>query len=446
MNKYGLNEGKELEKDDSVKKIEEPRYVNEEEFDITQWVDEMVDSAEPLDKEMVSALNEDDILDTISTSLAQQICSEMDVKGENVEQNPKKRFPRGLKIAGITIGVVLCVSFLLLFTSGGRNILWNMATNYAYGKMNYDEGETITYQEVEDDIVEDESVYDPSEIIDSSIDWNVKNAEEGGRMEEDIINILLLGEEAIDSGSGRGRTDVMIIATMNTKDKTVKLTSLMRDTLVQIPDNKDNKLNSAYEIGGVPLLYETIELNFDIKMNGYAMVDFEDFEDVINKIGGVRISLTAEEASYLNKTNYISKPEYRTVAEGSQILNGNQALGYCRIRYVKTGDNQFDDYGRTSRQRILLNAIFEQYKSKSLPELALLLNDVLTLVTTDIQKEDFETYLKAAVTMGLSDIDNLRIPADHTFEDGYVRKMSVLIPDLAANIEVIHNFIFGDVE
>ena len=418
----------------------------DEEFDVTKWVDEMVESEEHLNEEIVVVQEENEVLDLINASLGQQICYEMDDENQMINIKHKNGFPHWAKITLISICIILCIILLLILTPGGRNLIWNVTTNYAYGKMSIDEGEDIVYQEVEDDVAAEEEValYVPDEILNSNIKWNTNDLKSDGRFEEGIINILLLGEEAIDSGSGRGRTDLMIIATMNTKDKTMKLTSLMRDMLVQIPGYEDNKLNAAYEIGGVPLLYETIQSNFDIRMDGSAMVCFADFEGLIDKLGGVQISLTAEEASYLNKTNYISKPEYRRVVEGSQILNGNQALGYCRIRYVATGDDQHNDYGRTSRQRVLLNAIFEQYKSKSLVELALLCNDILPMIITDIEKEDFQSYLKTGVTMGLSEIENLRIPADHMFDESYVRKMSVLIPDLSANIEVLHNFIFGN--
>jgi LCP family protein required for cell wall assembly len=416
-------------------------------FDVTQWVDEMLND-EPIDAELVVTQEEDDMLEEINSDLAKQICNELDSEIHITEEPKRKRvLPKPLKIACFSMATLLVVTALLILTPGGRNMIFQYATNYAYGKMNFDEGLDVIPQEVEDDVVSEEEITkDPDALVDPDIAWSSEHADNGGRQEDGVYNILLIGEEAIGSGSGRGRTDLMIIATMNTKNKTYKLTSLMRDMLVQIPGYKDNKLNTAFEKGGVPLLYDTIELNFDIKLDGYAKVGFDDFEDIINKLGGVKISLTSDEANYLNSTNYISKPEYRNVVTGSQIMNGNQALGYCRIRYVATGDSQMNDYGRTSRQRIVLNAIFDQYKSKSLPELGLLLTDILPLVTTDMKKEEFQNYLKTAVSMGMSEIENLRIPADHTFEEGYVRKMSVLIPDLPANIDVLHNYIFGNTQ
>lgn len=399
--------------------------------------------ADMIDKQLddIVIAGQDELLESINETLAKQICEELD--GTLVETEKKKvRFPRSVKISLGVIGILVCVFMFLLVTPIGKNLLWRSATEYAYGKMNYDEGLNVVPQATVDDL----EVTRVPVITQAPVVWSDEHTQDGGRREEGIINILLLGEEAIESGTARGRTDIMMIGTMNTKDGTFKLTSLMRDMLVQIPDYKDNKLNTAYEIGGIPLLYETVELNFDIKLDGYVLVGFDDFEDIINKLGGISINLTSEEAHYLNSTNYISKPEYRNVAGGRQILNGNQALGYCRIRYVKTGDYQLNDFGRTSRQRIVLNAIFEKYKAKSLPELAFLLNDILPFITTDVRKTDFEQYLKTAVNMGISKIQNLRLPVDHTFEEGYVRGMAVLIPDISENINELHQFIFGSSE
>jgi polyisoprenyl-teichoic acid--peptidoglycan teichoic acid transferase len=412
---------------------------SEEAYDITSWVDEQRN--EIPDGQEIVIHSEDEVLESISRQLGLHVQKELRWQ-EEIKKSKKKNFPRGIKIALISLATIICLLLVFLLTPFGRDFLWKSATNYAYGKMNYDQGLDVKIQDVKDDVEEDVKLL--PKVTDTPVKWETQ-PQDGARKEDGVINILLLGEEAIDSGNSRGRTDLMIIATMNTKEKTCKLTSLMRDMLVQIPGYKDNKLNAAYQIGGIPLLYKTIEQNFDLKPDGYMLVDFNNFEGIINKLGGVKITLTPEEASYLNTTNYISKPEYRNVKAGTQILNGNQALGYCRIRYVATGDKQLNDFGRTSRQRVVLNAIFEQYKSKSLPELAMLLNDILPLITTDIEKEDFETYLRTALSMGLSEIQNLRIPADQTFEEGYVRKMSVLIPDLQENTKILHEFIFGSV-
>lgn len=411
----------------------------DDEFDVMKWVDDLANE-EMLQKDFVVSDAQDELLENISESLAMQISEQLDDKKEIIQdiKKPRNKF----KIISATFLLVVISLYLLLLTPFGKNFILKAASDYAYGKVKYENGSTDVIQIVEDDIIPNIGDYSEEELIDSNVNWNMGHTADGGRKEEGVINILLLGEEAIESGGGRGRTDLMIIATLNSKTKAIKLTSLMRDLLVQIPGYKDNKLNAAYEIGGVPLLYDTIELNFDIKLDGYAMVGFNDFEKIINALGGVTITLTETEAKYLRTTNYIADPSNRNVVAGTSVLNGGQALGYCRIRYVATKDNQMDDYGRTSRQRVLLNAIFEKYKTKNLPELILLLNDILPLISTDIKREDFEQYLNIGVSMGLTEIDNLRIPVKNSYDDGFVRKMAVLIPDLQKNIDELHKFIF----
>lgn len=400
----------------------------------------------PLEEKILLRGQEDELLHGINKSLGEQVKNELD--SEKVQDICKgAKFPKRVKISFGIIGAILMCFVLLLLTPFGRNLLWDVVTDYAYGKMIYDDGLAVVYQE-ETDHVED-SINEVSQnpiVTDIPVNLDTSAYNNGPRQEKGIINILLLGEEAIDSGTARGRTDIMMIGTMNTLDKSLKLTSLMRDMLVQIPGYKDNKLNVAYEIGGIPLLYETVEMNFDVHLDGYALVGFDAFEEIINKIGGVTITLTSEEANYLNTTNYISKPEYRNVSSGSMILNGNQALGYCRIRYVATGDHQLNDFGRTSRQRIVLNAIFDKFKGKSLPELVLYFNELLPLITTDIKKDEFSEYLRQGVSMNLSNIENARLPVDKMFEEGSVRGMSVLIPDLQSNVEALHEFIFGSIK
>lgn len=399
----------------------------------------------------VNDLSDEDIdekLVDINSSLAKQISAELDtLDAEKFSQKKKRLF----KIQSGVILSILCLigfGFLLGFTKPGNRLLMSMGVNIS-GTIwdvwtdDFDEG-TDVVQDI--DYIDDEDKSSEGEEVDpSTIVWPVHPGE--GRQEDGVYNILLLGEEAIGSGDGRGRTDVIVIATMNTNDKSLKLTSIMRDTLVQIPGFNDNKLNTAYEKGGLDLMYETIALNFDLHLDGCVMVNFENFEKIIDELGGLEITLTDNEADYLNRTNYISNPAYRNVVEGKQLLNGNQVLGYSRVRKTSTITGNNNDYGRTDRHRIVLNAIFEKYKSKSKTDLAAMMLKLLPMIKTDINSKNFEVLLNSYIEMGMSttNISQLRIPADGTFEDNKkVRGMSVLIPDLEANIDVLHSFIFGD--
>ena len=386
----------------------------------------------------------EDELININASLARQICEELEINGTEGSLK-RKKMPRWLKIqSGILIGLIclMCVGAFLGFTTPGKRLLAKIGGKIWASTTNTFEDTTVAAADTdyldEDDLNSEAVEVDPSKIV-----WPSHPGE--GRQEEGVYNILLLGEEAIGSGSARGRTDEIIIATLNTKEKKIKLTSLMRDTLVQIPGYQDNKLNSAYEKGGIDLLYETISLNFDIHLDGCVKVNFENFEKIIDQLGGLDLTLTAGEAKYLNTTNYISKPQYRTIVEGTQHLNGNQVLGYSRVRKRATITGQNNDYGRTDRHRIVLNAIFEKYKTKSKIELASLMIGILPMITTDIDSKCFELLLNTFIEMGTMKIEQLRIPADGTFTDNVkVRGMDVLIPDLGDNVVVLHKFIFGE--
>lgn len=385
--------------------------------------------------------SEDDLLNDITSSLANQINQEIEamisISDEEDDESPddyvetkkKGRFPRWLKILTVVFSVVMIVSI------GGMYAVSNYLDRINF--TDWSNTEKLT-EEFDQDDIDGLDIVDPDSI----------NLNSGGslRTDQDVINILLVGEEAINDGSARGRTDSMMIATINIKQKALKLTSIMRDLYVAIPGYSDNKLNAAYHNGGMPLLKQTIEENFDIELDGSVLVDFSGFEDIIDRLGGVDITLSANEAAYLNRTNYISNPIYRNVRAGTQTLNGNQALGYSRIRYVKT-ESESDDFGRTSRQRTVLNAIFEKYKSKSLPELVTILYDILPLVTTDISKSTIMDYLATVVTLGATELETLRIPVDNAYSGSSVRGMSVLLPDtLQDNIDALHTFIFGSEE
>ncbi len=186
--------------------------------------------------------------------------------------------------------------------------------------------------------------------------------------DQKIINVLIIGNDYrkdFYGEGGHGLPDSMMIATLDTKHKALKLTSLMRDQVVQIPGHGENKLNSVfgYSDGGVKLLYKTIAQNFNIKLDGYVELGFDAVEEVVNSVGGINVELTESEANYLNTTNYISKKKYRHVKVGMNKLNGNQALGYSRIRKtVFTPNGLTDDYGRTWRQRNVITATFSKIK------------------------------------------------------------------------------------
>lgn len=257
--------------------------------------------------------------------------------------------------------------------------------------------------------------------------------------DSDVINILLIGSDKRGNWKQTGRSDSVMIATIDNKNKELKLTSLMRDMYVEIPDNGYNRFNAAYSFGGVSLLYETIANNFNIRLDGYVLVDFEAFKSVIDELGGVDIELTEKEYKYL--TTAYKRGSVLDVVSGMNTMNGEQALAYTRIRQDANGD-----FGRTQRQRNVISALFTKAKSMPLNDLVSLAKTVLPYVTTDLTDSEILSYMKTVLFMGTTDIHQMRIPVDNSFENTKVNKMAVLSIDLEQNQEALRQFIFQSVE
>ena len=274
--------------------------------------------------------------------------------------------------------------------------------------------------------------------------------------DDQIVNILVIGNDYREErGYGAsGLTDTMIIATMDMKHGTLKTASLMRDLVVEIPGHGKNKLNSANSFGGIELLYKTIATNFNIELDGYVEVGFAAFTKIIDKVGGIELELTESEASYLNSTNYIRNKKSRYVKVRKQTLNGAQALGYCRIRKggVTTINGLRDDYGRTWRQRTTINAVFNKIKKLPMTDWLDIANVVLKKVTTDLTNEQITEYLKDAVSLGTTTINQMQIPVQGYFRSGYNGEYScgsciVMTSggtawDTSANAEALNQFVF----
>ncbi len=373
-----------------------------------------------------------ELLKDVSKSLSEQVQDTLEQENTETldkekEAGEKKRVGRVIKYVVLPLLLLLTAFVILINTDYGRSLIIRLIGNYSYGKLEYVEPDQETA--ISEDTGRPEQDNRETDVIEA----------------KNISNILLLGMETFN---GAENTDTMIIASIDSDNNIIKLTSLMRDLYVEIPGHSNGKLNSAYSRGGISELYATIEKNFGITMEGYVLVDFKDFEQVIDYIGGIDLALTQKEANYLRTTNYISNPAYRNVVAGTQHMNGNQVLGYCRIRKVPT-ETEHDDFGRTQRQRIVLEKIFEKMKSKNLIQLGIIMNNILSNIDikTDITKSKYNEYLQQAANLKKSKINTLRIPSDNSYTNEsysgrYVK--DVLVPKSWEDTrKQIYEFIYG---
>lgn len=314
-----------------------------------------------------------------------------------------------------------------------------VAIDYFYNQMNIESDEDVV-EKGEEIFDEDENTGNLKAVDPDSIQLDSASQ---AKESSEVINILICGEEAINDD--RGRTDSIMIATINQKDNNLRLTSIMRDTYVKIPGFSDNKINAAYHNGGMKTLVATIKENFGISVDGYVLVNFDSFQDIIDAIGGIDIKLSEEEVKYLNNTNYISNSSYHTLHVGVNHLNGNQALGYARVRYVSK-DGNYGDFARTLRHRTVMKAIYKKMMDKSTLELVAMIPKILPMLTTNIKKADIVNYLTAGVRVRDKNptLKTLNVPIDGCYKITRVRSMSVVLASpLDENVKEMHEFIYG---
>lgn len=244
-----------------------------------------------------------------------------------------------------------------------------------------------------------------------------------------VIKILLLGADVRDDGS-RGRSDVIMLATLDEKSGELSLTSIQRDTYVQIPGYKDNRINAAYAFGGTKLLKQVLELNFGLTVDGVIVIDFTRFEQLIDTLGGVEITLTEKEVQYLNDRGGHLKV-------GKNRLSGKWALAYSRIRKIDS------DFGRTNRQRTVMDALFQAYRGISLSEIPGMLNTILPMISTDMSDSQLISYATKVLSAGATDINSFSIPFSGAYKNQVIRKMQVLVPDLQKCRDALQQHIYG---
>lgn len=338
----------------------------------------------------------------------------------------KTKKSTGKKIALTILCILLAV--ILIAVLGGS--MWVNSLLNRIERIDTGNEETLSDAEIESILNETEE-QDPEfdgEVIDpDEIDMG-EAAEVLLGEEEHIINILLIGQDA-RPGEGRQRSDSMILCTINTEKKTLVMTSFLRDLYVSIPDwngksYADNRLNVNYAFGGAGMLNECLKQNFGVVVEHNIEVDFSGFKQVIDLVGGVDMELTGAEAY--------------TVGSGAKAgwnhLNGEQALTYARIRKLDS------DFGRTNRQRKVLSALLDKAKSLSVTELLKLVEGIIPLISTDMSNSDITGYVMDLFPM-LSELEitTQSIPAEGTYKGASVRGMSVLVPDMEANRQVLQD-------
>jgi len=328
--------------------------------------------------------------------------------------------------------IILCCFLSLVLLAGIAGVV---VLGYIEGKLNLinkkPDDSTMSPSEYQDYLENEDESADPGftgeVVVDPTEDEEVEYVPLEG--DNNIVNIMLIGQDRLP-GEGRTRSDTMILLTVNKKTKEIMMTSFLRDMYVRIPGYDKNKMNAAYAFGGMKLLGKTLAVNFGVHVDGNIEVDFDGFTKVVDLIGGIDIKLSAAEAAYLNKFGHDAQ-------EGMNHLDGAAALMYARDRSSGGGD-----FGRTQRQRNVINLIFQKCKKMSFSQLNNLLTNILPMVTTDMSNKEILGYMTDLFPLiSGAELKTQRIPADGTYEYGYSEKgRSILVVDFAANREILKNY------
>lgn len=264
-----------------------------------------------------------------------------------------------------------------------------------------------------------------------------------------VDNILVIGTDSRDIEADRGRSDSIILLSINSKSRTVYMTSFLRDVYVYINDSYGSgKLNAAYSYGGPELLMDTIESNYSIKIDDYVVVSFAACAAVIDAVGGVEITLSDDEANALNEilisevNELMGDKRNDDLLEcgGTYNLSGKQALSYSRIRYVGNAD-----FERTSRQREVLSIALKKACKNPVALCGIFIN-ALPNITTNIQGLSLYGYsLKAPFMLIGYDIAQQQIPSEGSFYSDYIDGEDVLVADFAENNNLLLETVYSGV-
>ena len=250
-----------------------------------------------------------------------------------------------------------------------------------------------------------------------------------------LYNVLIVGVDSRRNDYA-GRSDAMVVLTVNPLSQKVVMTSLLRDSYVDIPGHGQERLNEAYNLGGTSLLKKTIRQNYGIRIDAFMVVNFGDLIEFVDDIGGVEMTVTKKEVPVINKyTSDQNKeiygrkdnPDALPVKGGTYRFNGMQALAYARVRYVGL------DFGRTERQRKVLSAAVKQLLSLPVDKQVQVIAKYMLRVKTDLTVPELLYLILVFATLDQYETSSIALPVEGTYKYQRVNGKEVIAVDLAAN-------------
>lgn len=260
----------------------------------------------------------------------------------------------------------------------------------------------------------------------------------------EITNIALFGIDSTDDKSGR--SDTIMLATLDTVHNKLKLTSFMRDSYVAIEGHGDDKINHAYAFGGPTLALNTLNTNFGLNVDKFITVDFTSLPKIIDRLNGIDINIKDYEItsinSAINNVNKLTNSNSELISKaGTQHLNGVQALAYSRVRHAGNGD-----FERTERQRTVLTAVFNKAINIPVTDYYSILSDISSEITTNITATDLLSLSTKVASLGISgvSIEQERYPRDNECSGTMINGVYYLTFNRESTKQSVMEYIFND--
>lgn len=251
------------------------------------------------------------------------------------------------------------------------------------------------------------------------------------RKDKDVYNVLLVGTDSRDPDADRGRSDSMMMVSFNKKEGKSTAISFLRDSLVDIDGHGKSRLGHTYAYGGVGLTINTINKTYDLDIQNYITISFDDLVNVIDEIGGVTVFISEEEAAYYRENGM---PD---IQAGDVTLTGSQALAHARNRTLG------NDFERTRRQRSVMYGIYRKIMEKKDPSALLpLINYAVNHVRTNMSVSEMYSMAKDVLSVDDLKMQQTCIPQDGTYTDITYEGMQVLKVDFDANKKKIEQLLY----
>lgn len=285
----------------------------------------------------------------------------------------KEKKKSGIRTFGKAMLMIVLILVILLGISAGFGV-W-----YVHDKLG-----RLNYVDIDENEIE----------VNSGIDKDLKG----------YRTIAIFGVDSRNNELVKGtRSDCIILATINENTKEVNLTSVYRDTYLEITGRDLDKITHAYAYGGATLAMSTLNTNLDLNIKEFVTVNFESVVDIVDAVGGVNMNITSAELQQINgiinETNRITGNNAKHLSKtGNQTLNGVQALAYGRIRYTAGGD-----YKRTERMRDIMMAVVNKAKRMSVSQLNALADKLLPIVYTNINASEIISLIPQLATYKITD-------------------------------------------